>query len=62
MKAALYIPTLYFKPNIQLPSFPKWDLPLKNRQLPDGCVKWGKVPLILYAVQTSHARNKTSRC
>lgn len=45
MKAALYIPALYYKPNMQLLPTPKWDLPPKICQLPDGCVKWADVPL-----------------
>lgn len=40
MKAALYIPASYYKPNMQLLPIPKWDLPpTQNCQLPDGCVK-----------------------
>lgn len=43
-ESCLVIPALYYKPNMHILPIPKWDLPPKICQLPDGCVKWAKSP------------------
>lgn len=44
MKAALYIPALYYKPNKLPLLIPNWDSPPKLCQLPDGYGNGQKSP------------------